>query len=333
MVSIATLVGVSWYVRKKMNQISLDLPRSELIGWIGHQLAGGYRSVPPPPSQTLNEHQLGEKLATLFETKKSITNSARSISEKTNALISESWRTVELKHSLLRLKAKDNRLNNEEAEALTVESEKVWGDMYLQLVTLAKQREQEEALMAASFKDPIDDSIANRRAYMLDDYLHERHLLKEQKSKREKLEKALRERIAKISAQLLAVKDLGRVKDAIDDSRRCEIADQIESSERQLEWQLMEEQIQLERDLRDVESRYSPRIARMQAEIVKLSEISKVESAFINEKSATIGEFKEEIAMLRQDAKDIETAVNQFRTLLRKEEKNRRDAAAKILRE
>ena len=317
-----------------MNQVSLDLPRTELIGWIGQQLSTGHRSVPPPDTGAMTEAELSEKLARLLSLKKEITAVSRSIAERTNAAISDAWRTIELKHTLLRMKAKrDGQAPPEETDALTIEAERVWGECYLQLVTLAKQREQEGALALASFKDPIDESVAQRRALILDDYLHERHILKERRSKRERLEKGLREKIAKLSAQLLAVKDIGRVKDVVDDSRRSDIANKIESSERQLEWELMEEQIQLERDLRDLDSKYGPKIARMQAEIVKMSDISKVESAFINEKSDIISAFKEEIALLRQDAKDIDTAVSQFRTLLRKEEKSRREQAAKIIRE
>jgi hypothetical protein len=63
-----------------------------------------------------------------------------------------------------------------------------------------------------------------------------------------------------------------------------------------------------------------------------VSQIAEVESQFAEEKIPSVERCKEAISVLRRDIRDIENAVSEFRTVLRKEEKIRRDQE-KALRE
>lgn len=354
-------------------QVSLDLPRDELIQWVSQQLAEGVRNVAAPPQEDLE--QVKVNLEKLLELKKQIVTLSRTISEQSKCVCSEKWRTIELKHGLTRAEYRDRRVRyqlesvkNKEFEdetthwgtriiqltgkgyqekvldpsleavtELSKESENVWSDVYSELMEISKRREHEEALISTSLvgkagTDGFLEKLAKLKASLLEDYLHERFLVKKQHEYRERTEQALRERVAALSAELHTVRDLDRVKQVIDETKLSTAQKQMESQERMVEWQLMEEQIKLERDIKSLESAYAPKIERALREIAKVSEVARMEADFADDKQQAIDQCKDEIAGIRRDVKDIETAISEFRTVLRKEERMRREQA-KVLRE
>jgi hypothetical protein len=164
----------------------------------------------------------------------------------------------------------------------------------------------------------------------LDEYLQERFLLKKQKESRKVVEQELREKIASLSSELHGIRDLHRVKKVFVESRNNETQKQIEASERMIEWQLMEEQLRLEREMKELDAHYVPKIERMRREIAKVSDIANIEAQVVDEKTNVLDHFKADINVLRGDIRDIETAVSQFRTVLRKEAKIQRDQAKAV---
>lgn len=355
-------------------QISLDLPRDELVGWIANQLAAGVRNVPPPDS--LGDMQaIKRKLERLLALKKQIVTVSRAVSEQASSLFSEEWKNVELKHGLIRAEQKMRRIEyqlacvkNKETEdeitqwgtrivqltapgydenvvqpslaavnRLSSEADQIWEKTYAGMIDAFKRREQEEKLMVRSLagsdgSDYFLEKLTKAKASLTEDYLHERFLLKKQREYREKTEKLLRERIATLSAELHTVRDLDRVKQVVEESKMSSMHKEIENNERMLEWRLMEEQIRLEREHKELENRYVPKIERMKREAARINELVKAESEFVAEKLCVIDQLKEDINAVRLDVKDIETAISEFRTVLRKDAKLRREQA-KVLRE
>ena len=345
--------------------ISLDLPRDELIGWIGKQISLGVRSTASPPVS--DKSSVMVKISEIADTKKEIVTISKAISEKINYLISEKWRSVELEHTLLKAQTRRDKLlfqlaaveggkftsesvgtRNpatvvsirapgfesvvEAAEARTTtlltHAEAVWKECYREYFDDVKNREQQEKLISASFAgDSSDASIASRRAAVLEDYLHERYLLKQQKERRSELEAKLRNKIAALSAELHSIRDLSRIKAVVDESKHSEFNQEMEMGERMLEWQLMEDEIRLERQVRDVDVKYESKIARLKRDISRVTEVFKVENEFISEKDEAMQIFKNEISLLRGDMRAIEQAISQFRSFLRHDEKVKRQNA------
>ena len=353
--------------------MELDLPRDELIEWIGKQLAMGIRNVPPPASCESNFGDTRKKLDRLFELKKMIVKSSREASDKAVNVASERWRSIELKHSLIRSECKSRKLEYqfncirnkefddlttqwgtriveltgshyddlvvnpsiEAANELTTEAEKIWTQTYSEMNECIKRREREESMISKSLSassDTLLDHLGKVKTSMTEDLLHERYLLKKQGECRKRTEASLRDRIAALSAELHTVRDIDRVKQGIEESRLSSMNKKIEENERMLEWQLIEEQVRLEKEIRDIELRYKPKIERIQRELIRTSDIAYAESEFVAEKKDAVEMIKQEIADLRAIIKEIETAVSSFRTQLRKEEKLKREHA-KALRE
>lgn len=347
--------------------MQLDLPRDELIEWIGKQLAMGIRNVPPPPSTFTGSSR--QKLERLVGLKRDVVKYAREAADKANNVASERWRSIELKHSLFRSELKLRKLDYqlkcvcskgfddetthwgtriihlknpnynelviqpalESVSSLTSEADQVWSVVYSGLIETQKRREREEELISSSLS-VSPDNLARTKKDLMESYLQERYLLKKQREYRDRLEKSLRERIAALSLELHTVRDLDRVKQVMEESRMSTMNKQIETNERMLEWQLMEEQIRLDREIRDIEARYAPKIDRVQRELIRVSDIAHVESEFVAEKQEVVDMVKSGIEELRRDVKEIETAVSNFRTVLRKDAKIKREQA-KVLRE
>jgi hypothetical protein len=309
--------------------MQLDLPRDDLVEWVQKQLAGGVRNVPyTDPSQ-----DLAEKLERLLKLKRDIVKMSRQVAERSTLCVSEKWRSVEIKHSLVRAQYKLQYASIDDLHALSGESETVWNELYAKLDQIMKRREKERGLMEASLNinpDGLSEFLSTRRTALLDEYLQERFLLKKQKESRKVVEQELREKIASLSSELHGIRDLHRVKKVFVESRNNETQKQIEASERMIEWQLMEEQLRLEREMKELDAHYVPKIERMRREIAKVSDIANIEAQVVDEKTNVLDHFKADINVLRGDIRDIETAVSQFRTVLRKEAKIQRDQAKAV---
>jgi hypothetical protein len=220
---------------------------------------------------------------------------------------------------------------------LSTEAEKVWEKTYAGLLDQFKRRELEEKLMTRSLtgtdgSDYFIEKLERAKASLTEVYLHERFLLKKKREYRAKTEKMLRERIATLSAELHTVRDLTRVKQVMEDSKMSAMHKEIENNERMLEWQLMEEHIRLEREHKEHEARFVPKIEKIKRETARINELAKTESNFVSEQLSVIDQLKEDINAVRLDVKDIENAISEFRTVLRKDAKLRREQA-KVLRE
>lgn len=349
----------------------MDLPRDQLIEWIKKQLASGVRNLIQVSGSEAIVDKLEEiliakkdiiRLSRQLADKSvlNLTQKWRTV-ELQNALIRAQYklRKAEYQENCIKRNEYEEEINNENGvvtvkltgqdfietvarptlaafDRLTSESETVWKEVYEELTQLIKRREQEMALIEkslASDNKNVYEFLFKKRDALLEDYLHERHLLKKQKETRVSLEKYLRDKIASLSTELHAIRDMHRVKQVMQESRLSETKKQIETGERMIEWQLMEEQIRIEREIKDVETtRYRPKIERVRREISKISEIARIEAQVMEQKSGILASIKEEINVLRRDTRDIETAISQFRTVLRKDEKLKRDQA-KVIRE
>jgi len=346
-------------------QVSLDLPRDQLLGWIGKQLGGGFRAVVAEEGEGDILGQI-EKFELIASRKKDIVKTSKLVSDKFNVAISEEWRAAELKHMLMKSEARLEKLKFQKrcleqnkwvdmgklrgvrivqltgefcpessiasGKELAVEIHNVWGNVYEKFTKELSHRAKEEEAMKNSFSEISDKSVTNRRNLVLEDYLHERFLLKKLKEKRKEMEEYLRDRISVLSSELHAIRDLGRIKQEAEAEKHSEMNRHIEASERMLEWQLMEEQILIERQLAEIDEKFDSKIKRYQAELVRLRKIGKIEADFVKEKDFVIDIFKSEISLIRRDVRDIESAISQFRSALRKEDKLRREHS-KILRE
>ena len=352
-------------------EIALDLPRDQLIEWIKKQLAGGVRNVPGLEVQSSEaivdklEEILTAKRDIIRLSRQLADKSVLALTEKWRS-IELQHALIRAQFKLRKAEYQDNCMRRGEFEEetsekgvvtvkltgpdfvekvarptvdsinqLTTESEVVWREVYEKLTHLMRRREKEMSLIQnslASERDSIHEFLVKKRDALLEEYLHERHLLKKQKEIRVSLEQSLRDQIASLSTELHTIRDMHRVKQVIQDSCLNETKKQIEANERMVEWQLMEEQIRLEREIKDLEARYRPKIERVRREIAKISEIARVEAEVMEQKSGVLDSVREEIYLLRRDTRDIETAISQFRTVLRKDEKLKREQA-KVLRE
>lgn len=344
--------------------VSLDLPREQLIGWIAKQLALGVRST---NANIIADFYL-EKSEKTFDLKKEIVRISKTISDKINSCISEEWHGMELQHTLLKAMNKRDRLDfqfdcirsgnfrqipnklptvvltgegldelqveaSHRAEELLKDQDAIWSACYKEFYQDLKSREDQEKLIIHSLKSSSnDDAVASRRAALLEDYLQERFLLTQSRGRRRALEGQLRERVALLSAELHSVRDLARVKSAIDDSKQTEMNHDIEMNERRLEWELMEDEIRLERGIKEIDGKYQQKLERLKHEIASHEEVFKIENAFISEKDELIHLFKSEISQVRQDVKAIENAISQFKSFLRHADKTNRQNT-KVLRE
>jgi hypothetical protein len=350
-------------------EIALDLPRDQLIEWIKKQLAAGVRNVPQVPGSEAIVDKLEEILIAKRDiirlSRQLADKSLLALTEKwrcielQHALIRAQFklRKTEYQENCIKRNEYEEEINENGVvtvkltgpdfvetvaqptvaafDRLTNESETVWKEVYEKLTQLMKRREQEMALIEKSLSsdnNSVYEFLVKKRDALLDDYLHERHLLKKQKETRASLEQSMRDKIASLSTELHAIRDMHRVKQVIQESRLSDTKKQIETGERMIEWQLMEEQIRIEREINDVEARYRPKIERVRREIAKVSEIARVEAQVMEQKTGILASIKEEINLLRRDTRDIETAISQFRTVLRKDEKLKREQA-KVLRE
>ena len=361
---------------KKEEIVSLDLPREQLLGWIGKQLAGGLRGAAVLEGEVVYDGEKEiEKLRKVLKLKKEIVRTSKEIAGKFNEAVSQEWRNVELRHMLTKAKIRREKLAFQKecmesgdwidlsserggiliiqltqdqkyknvvsslfiprAQSLSTEISSVWENLYSKFTKELTYREKQDAVMRESFqtqKSTNGESVSLRRNCVFEDNLHERYLLKKQREKRRELEQCLKERIASLAAELHSLRDLDRIKVATEEAKVSQLSRHVEASERMLEWQLMEQEIALQKELSLVDEKYDSKIKRVHSEVKKLRNVANIEQNFIREKDAVIDSFKADISELRRDVRDIEATITKFRSALRKQDKIRRDEA-KILRE
>ena len=91
--------------------VSLDLPRDQLLGWIGKQLSSGFRScVSLSTSDEFDSSNQIDSSIRILELKRKILKTSRQIGEKFNSAVSEEWRRAELKHMLLKAEIRLQKL-------------------------------------------------------------------------------------------------------------------------------------------------------------------------------------------------------------------------------
>ena len=349
----------------RSSEISLDLPREHLIGWIGKQLAVGVRVG----EGRVQFADLAKTLHHILETKKKIVKNSKLLSDKLASLSADEWRNAvasanvvleknklalaqyerkrvaegafEISSGRVEVEADDEFADHLLSEwlARTVgslsEINRVWTEVADKLSSDAVGRSEEQKLFMTeinSHGNGIFDSISNKRQLLMEQYLHERYLLKKLRDSRAELEKELRGRIAALSAQLHVSGDVGRVAAVAAEEHRQEKDEQQMMHERKREWRLMEEENRLVKSLQEIDGKANERLTRLHTQIQKCAQVQQIETSFILQKSECLRTFKGEVAMLRSTVRRIENSISKFRAYLREDEKARR-ATAKILRE
>ena len=186
----------------------------------------------------------------------------------------------------------------------------------------------EEDLLARKAEDELleSDGVGNRnfvtslsskRQIALDECLNERFLLKRQQERRSETESELRRELAALSSQLHARRDLDRVKEAVDGEDAAIREAQQESQDRETEWKLMDEEINLNRRLKNLSEKFAHRHEKISHEMAKVEQMYYEERDFVENQMRGIDFFKTEISGLRLEVKEIEQMVSRFKSYLR----------------
>jgi len=313
----------------------VQLPREELIGWISKQLSTGIRSINPGSSNE-DVETMRSQLTETNRLKKQILKKSKLISNLINSGIAEEWRYIELENQ----KRMCERRNRELHAALNFVHDDhidVVSDLQSKITTKWTEIEKRfsDDSLARKSEDSLLDSdllamkkfsalISTKRLAALDESLHEQFLLKQQKEKRLVQERALKEMAAKLSSELHATRDLERVQRDRKEEQSAVRDEKIEAEHRQLEWNLMEEEIRLTRELKILREGSHVRQEKLRSQITQINTIYCAEKSFVDDQARMIKVFKDEISRLRLVIRDLETTISRFKSYLRHAEKSRR---------
>lgn len=295
----------------------VDMPREQLIGWIAKQLSLGVRGgTPMSPADQVES--LSKQLSELHANKKKIVQLSKDVSNLVHAAISEAWKSVELEGQLI---ATSSAAELDAFSENTLPS--VWEHIKAMYEEDIRTRAEEDKLREAAGGVTLNTSGKCKAA--IEQYLHERYLVKKQQETRSAIEKELRERMAKLSGDLHTMKDFGRVKEAVMAQERAHQEDQMDMDQRQQEWRLMEEEANLVRAIDGAKEKGEQKCERMRSALSRLNQTYILEKDYLREKEERTKYFKGEISKFRMDVRNIETAISKFRSYLRHEDKVRRN--------
>lgn len=182
---------------------------------------------------------------------------------------------------------------------------------------LARKAEDELLETDAKANRKFVTTLSEKRQKALDEYLNERFILKRQKARREETERELRRELAALSSQLHAKRDLERVKGAVAVEETVKRDTEKEAKEREMEWRLMDEEINLTRKLKSFEEKTAIRNEKICDEMAKLQDMYSEEREFVDSQMRGVEFFRAEIAGLRAEVKEIEQTVSRFKSYLR----------------
>jgi hypothetical protein len=338
-------------IMRKGSQPAVDLPREELIGWISKQLSLGIRSR---PNESSPDTSVVSTVTRTFELKKEILKNSKNISNFINNKFAEQWRKVELENQLLFAQWKHERL----LEAARAQADHIlwhngtvtvyvnvlqephihtlsdfqssldrkWSEIETKFSADISARTSEDQMIQsdlASTRSTVK-LVHDKQQISLDQCLHERFLLKQLKQNRELKESELRKLITSLSAKLHHLRDRTRIRESKLTEQKAHVQEMTESEKREIEWQLMEDEIRLTRELRQVHEAAKIRCEKLHLRISNLNLNAAAERAFIDEQSKMIGVFREEIARIRIAVRDMENTVSRFKSYLRHSEKSKR---------
>ena len=197
--------------------------------------------------------------------------------------------------------------------------EPVWQTIGSQFEEDLLARKAEDELLESDAKGnrKFITSLSDKRQVALDEYLNERFILKRQKEKRDETEGELRRELAALSSQLHAKRDLERVKEAVEIEETSKRDTEKETKEREMEWKLMDEEINLTRKLKILEEKSSVRNEKICEDMAKLEHMYFEEREFVELQMRGVEFFRAEISALRSEVKEIEQTVSRFKSYLR----------------
>ena len=332
----------------------MELPREELIGWISKQLGSGLRNVGGEGGM----EKLVEQITSVYEIKKLIIKFSKQVSNLVQNSISEQWRAVEIRNQLVQAEyvlrekqmlmdqveggnfEKNNELilvkindkiftefiNHTRAELDTLNIDTVWNEVLSRYNEDLKTRKSEDEMLRMDSSNK-DNNISSKRQAALEMYLHERFLVKQQRERREQVELELREKISRFACNLHAIRDLHRIKQVVDEQKLSHVNEVVEMEERQMEWRLIEDEIMLVREIKQVREKGELKCEKIKELNYKLNNVYLIEKGFVGDKKLTVDAFRKEISEVRKSVKDLESTISKFKSYLRHDERVRREEA------